>query len=181
MRLAAKQRLRHDHGVLPAAAQVQKEARHTFGALLERASASDRIRGVLALLKRYENLFRLPTRIRQATEGGLYEQVAGPTLTLGAGVCALPVRKSCSRKGGSGWRRWWRGRAVRGVSRSAGWQQAAERWVRPWVPAAAGVAAALGNKRDNLHLMTMPADNGTHPAFCARARRSSASTARRAL
>jgi hypothetical protein len=56
---------------------VQKEARRTFGALLERASASDRLRGVLALLKRYENLFRLPTRIRQATEGGLYEQVAG--------------------------------------------------------------------------------------------------------
>ena len=56
-------------------AQVQKEARHAFGALLDRASASDRIRGVLALLKRYENLFRLPTRIRQASDKELYEQV----------------------------------------------------------------------------------------------------------
>ncbi|KAK9836321.1 hypothetical protein WJX81_005210 [Elliptochloris bilobata] len=55
--------------------EVQNEARRAFGALLERASASDRIRGVLALLKRYENLFRLPTRIRQAAEKELYEQV----------------------------------------------------------------------------------------------------------
>ena len=57
--------------------QVQKEARRAFGALLDRASASDRIRGVLALLKRYESLFRLPTRIRQASERELYEQVPG--------------------------------------------------------------------------------------------------------
>ena len=56
---------------------MQKEARHAFGALLDRASASDRIRGVLALLKRYESLFRLPTRIRQASDRELYEQVAG--------------------------------------------------------------------------------------------------------
>ena len=50
-------------------------AGHAFSELVERAAACDRIRGVLALLKRYENLFRLPTRIRQASERGLYDQV----------------------------------------------------------------------------------------------------------
>lgn len=49
-------------------------AGHAFAELVERAAACDRIRGVLALLKRYENLFRLPTRIRQASERGLYDQ-----------------------------------------------------------------------------------------------------------
>ena len=55
--------------------QVQNVARHAFAELVERASACDRIRGVLALIKRHENLFRLPTRIRHATERGLYDQV----------------------------------------------------------------------------------------------------------
>ncbi len=49
-------------------------AEHAFKELVERAAACDRIRGVLALLKRYESLFRLPTRIRQASERGLYDQ-----------------------------------------------------------------------------------------------------------
>ena len=57
------------------ALQVQNVARHAFVELVERASACDRIRGVLALIKRHENLFRLPTRIRHATERGLYDQV----------------------------------------------------------------------------------------------------------
>ena len=54
---------------------MQNVAKHAFAELVERASACDRIRGVLALIKRHENLFRLPTRIRQATERGLYDQV----------------------------------------------------------------------------------------------------------
>lgn len=33
---------------------------------------------MLALIKRHENLFRLPMRIRQATERGLYDQVQSP-------------------------------------------------------------------------------------------------------
>lgn len=60
--------------------QVQSVAGHAFAELVERAAACDRIRGVLALLKRYDNLFRLPTRIRQASERGLYDQVR-PLLT----------------------------------------------------------------------------------------------------
>lgn len=55
-------------------AQVKTVAEHAFKELVERAAACDRIRGVLALLKRYESLFRLPTRIRQASERGLYDQ-----------------------------------------------------------------------------------------------------------
>lgn len=35
-----------------------------FGAMLERQAQVERIKGVLAMLKRYESLFRLPTRIR---------------------------------------------------------------------------------------------------------------------
>lgn len=45
-----------------------KEAHGTatdvFGSMLERQAQVDRIKGVLAMLKRYESLFRLPTRIR---------------------------------------------------------------------------------------------------------------------
>ena len=55
--------------------KVQSVAKRAFAELVERASACDRIRGVLALIKRHENLFRLPMRIRQATERGLYDQV----------------------------------------------------------------------------------------------------------
>ena len=54
---------------------MQSVAKRAFAELVERASACDRIRGVLALIKRHENLFRLPMRIRQATERGLYDQV----------------------------------------------------------------------------------------------------------
>ncbi|CAL8463713.1 g3247 [Coccomyxa elongata] len=61
--------------VIDTVREVQNVAGHAFAELVERAAACDRIRGVLALLKRYENLFRLPTRIRQASERGLYDQV----------------------------------------------------------------------------------------------------------
>jgi hypothetical protein len=54
--------------------QVQKVAGHAFAELVERAASCDRIRGVLALLKRYDHLFRLPSRIRNASERGLYDQ-----------------------------------------------------------------------------------------------------------
>ena len=57
---------------------MQSVAKRAFAELVERASACDRIRGVLALIKRHENLFRLPMRIRQATERGLYDQVPSP-------------------------------------------------------------------------------------------------------
>ena len=36
-----------------------------FGGMLDRQAQVDRIKGVLAMLKRYESLFRLPTRIRR--------------------------------------------------------------------------------------------------------------------
>lgn len=58
--------------------QVKKVAGQAFDELVQRAAACDRIRGVLALLKRYENLFRLPTHIRQASERGLYDQARPP-------------------------------------------------------------------------------------------------------
>ena len=69
--------------------QVQNVARHAFAELVERASACDRIRGVLALIKRHENLFRLPTRIRHATERGLYDQVMRQSRHL-----AIPLHSS---------------------------------------------------------------------------------------
>ncbi|KAK9917910.1 hypothetical protein WJX75_009504 [Coccomyxa subellipsoidea] len=61
--------------VIDTVSEVKKVAGQAFDELVQRAAACDRIRGVLALLKRYENLFRLPTRIRQASERGLYDQV----------------------------------------------------------------------------------------------------------
>ena len=70
-------------------AQVQQVAGHAFAELVERAAACDRIRGVLALLKRYDNLFRLPTRIRHASERGAYDQARAPGLIWHP--CPLPV------------------------------------------------------------------------------------------
>ena len=46
-----------------------------FQMTLDRQQRADRIKSVMAMLKRYDSLFRLPTRIRQATERGDYEQV----------------------------------------------------------------------------------------------------------
>jgi hypothetical protein len=53
---------------------VQEVAAGAFAELVERAAACDRIRGVLALLKRYDHLFRLPSRIRHAHERGAHDQ-----------------------------------------------------------------------------------------------------------
>lgn len=57
------------------AVQVLLEAQRVFGALLKRQQNAERDKSVLAMLKRYESLFRLPARIRQATQRGEYEQV----------------------------------------------------------------------------------------------------------
>ncbi len=46
-----------------------------FSAMLDRQQKAERIKSVVAMLKRYETVFRLPTRIRQATERGEFEQV----------------------------------------------------------------------------------------------------------
>ena len=57
--------------------QVQEVAAGAFAELVERAAACDRIRGVLALLRRYDHLFRLPSRIRHAHERGAHDQARG--------------------------------------------------------------------------------------------------------
>jgi hypothetical protein len=56
-------------------AQVQGEARRAFGALLDRAAKADRIRLVLGVMRRYEAIVQLPSRVRQHAEEGDYEQV----------------------------------------------------------------------------------------------------------
>lgn len=59
--------------------------------MLERQSQVERIKGVLAMLKRYESLFRLPTRIRclsnnlSISPGNLWEQIQ-------ADVCQVCIR-----------------------------------------------------------------------------------------
>lgn len=63
--------------VLESLAQVQGEARHAFGPLLERAAKADRLRLVLGAMRRYEALVGLPARARQHAEAGDYEQVGG--------------------------------------------------------------------------------------------------------
>ena len=55
--------------------QVYEEAQRVFSAMLDRQQKAERIKSVVAMLKRYETVFRLPTRIRQATERGKFEQV----------------------------------------------------------------------------------------------------------
>lgn len=57
-------------------AQVQEEARHANASMLERATMSDRIKSVMGLIRRYESLFQLPTRIVQETERGEFETVS---------------------------------------------------------------------------------------------------------
>lgn len=59
-----------------ALAQVQEEARHANASMLERATMSDRIKSVMGLIRRYESLFQLPTRIVQETERGEFETVS---------------------------------------------------------------------------------------------------------
>jgi Exocyst complex component Sec5 len=47
-----------------AVSEAHGAATGVFGGMLDRQAQVDRIKGVLAMLKRYESLFRLPTRIR---------------------------------------------------------------------------------------------------------------------
>ncbi|GAB4814736.1 hypothetical protein N2152v2_001782 [Parachlorella kessleri] len=54
---------------------VQDEARRAFGPLLERQSKADRIKQVLGLIRRYEAVVRLPSRVREHAQARDYEQV----------------------------------------------------------------------------------------------------------
>ena len=54
---------------------MQDEAKGAFANLLERAATSDQVKSVVALLKRYEGLFQLPSRIRQGSERADFDQV----------------------------------------------------------------------------------------------------------
>ena len=56
--------------------QVQQEAKRAVASMLERAGMSDRIKSVMGMLRRYESLFRLPSRIMQETECGEFEAVS---------------------------------------------------------------------------------------------------------
>ena len=58
------------------ALQVQQEAKRAVPSMLERASMSDRIKSVMGLLRRYEPLFSLPTRIMQETDRGEFDTVS---------------------------------------------------------------------------------------------------------
>ena len=57
---------------------MRLEANKALGAMLERATMSERIKSVLSLLKRYESLFALPMRMRQQMQRQEYDQVHGP-------------------------------------------------------------------------------------------------------
>ena len=48
---------------------------------------SDRIKSVMGLLRRYESLFSLPTRIMQETEHGEFETVLYSHILLFATAC----------------------------------------------------------------------------------------------
>lgn len=43
---------------------VQATARRTFGGVLDRANKTDRIKSVVNLLQRFDNLFGMPSRIK---------------------------------------------------------------------------------------------------------------------
>ena len=66
--------------------------------MLERAGMSDRIKSVMGLIRRYESLFQLPTRIVQETERGDFEtvcsscHVSSANLTFTALVPSLHAR-----------------------------------------------------------------------------------------
>lgn len=61
--------------MVAAVTDVQQEAKRAVASMLERASMSDRIKSVMGLLRRYEALFSLPTRIMQETERGDFDTV----------------------------------------------------------------------------------------------------------
>lgn len=54
---------------------MHDEAKKAFENLLARAATSDQVKSVVLLLKRYESLFQLPSRIRQSIERGEGDQV----------------------------------------------------------------------------------------------------------
>lgn len=54
-----------------AVSEAHGAATGVFGGMLDRQAQVDRIKGVLAMLKRYESLFRLPTRIRRGLTDSL--------------------------------------------------------------------------------------------------------------
>ncbi|KAA6419700.1 MAG: hypothetical protein FRX49_10424, partial [Trebouxia sp. A1-2] len=61
--------------MVAAVTDVQQEAKRAVASMLERAGMSDRIKSVMGMLRRYESLFRLPSRIMQETECGEFEAV----------------------------------------------------------------------------------------------------------
>ena len=62
--------------------------------MLERASMSDRIKSVMGLLRRYEALFSLPTRIMQETDRGDFDTVSNaPRCNPDAQEATLDVSK----------------------------------------------------------------------------------------
>ncbi len=60
---------------------MRLEANKALGAMLERATMSERIKSVLSLLKRYESLFALPMGMRQQMQRQEYDQVHGAAST----------------------------------------------------------------------------------------------------
>ncbi|GBF96117.1 hypothetical protein Rsub_08993 [Raphidocelis subcapitata] len=78
-----------------AVTEVQGAAKHAFGPLLERHAKAERIKSVLALLRRFQSLFSAPSRIRALAAAHDYEQVVAeykkanalirPTSSTGAG------------------------------------------------------------------------------------------------
>lgn len=55
--------------------QVQNESGRILAELVDRYQKAEKIKTTLALLKRYETVFRLPARIRQQNQDHEYEQV----------------------------------------------------------------------------------------------------------
>jgi hypothetical protein len=54
----------------PAPAQVQGSAKKAFGPVLDRHAKAERIKSVANLLKRFGNLFNMPSRINQLAAAG---------------------------------------------------------------------------------------------------------------
>ena len=103
-------------------AQVQQSAQATFVALLERQAEAEKIRGVLAMVQRYDSLFRLPTRIRRAAA------LQGPAWIL-AGPRHHPARRAGTSAG------------RRGINSVVIWPRKQEAlW---WAAGASGAAAAV--------------------------------------
>jgi hypothetical protein len=76
--------------------QVQEAASGAFGPILERAAKAERLRGVLALLRRFQGLFAMPQRISAAAAARDYEQVG--VLRLGGWLPNRPRRGGCCNR-----------------------------------------------------------------------------------